>query len=149
MQLILFYKFQATPHVLTQAEIGQYLQDTDIHMATSTRTALERMDSSFLTIPEQVQPNTIIACVASKSSQDRYWIAQILEVQSEDPNVYKVRFYDWSVNQRSWTLQRGKRAHGSCPHDSVILLGVQFNLNGSLTAATVNHLNFVLQKYNL
>jgi hypothetical protein len=107
------------------------------------------MDSQFLSIFAQIPLDSIVVCVASKRSKEKYWIAKILSEQGDNPPTYKVRFYDWSIKQHAWILQKDKKAYRTCPHDSIILLGIQFNLNGILTAATLNHINFVLQKYDL
>jgi len=69
-----------------------------------------------------------------------------LDIQNEKPLSYRVRYYDWSRNHKCWLLQRGKGAYGTCPHESILLFGVEFNSNGTLTAATLNHLNYVLSK---
>lgn len=144
LTFFLFFQFRAHPHVLSRDKIQEFLQDTDISMATSSRSAQEVIDSSLLSIPETIPVGSIIACLASKASKQRYWIAKVLNVHAEHPVIYKVRYFDWSVNLKAWTLQRGKNAYGTCPHESVLLFGVQFNTNGTMTAATMNHLNYVL-----
>ena len=132
-------------------------------MNTSDKTAVEKMDSQYLQIPASIPDDSIIACIPEPSSKDFYWIAKIISTHSTNPLTYKVRYYDWSGNSHAWILMRGKRAYGifsivfvknfyllyitgTCPHEGVLLYGVQFNNNGTLTAATQNHLNYVLTK---
>jgi len=62
------YFLQYKNHVgkITSEQIRQYLQETEVHVTTTSRTAIGQLESSLLTIPEQIPENGIIACLAAK-----------------------------------------------------------------------------------
>jgi hypothetical protein len=95
-------------------------------------------------IPDFLPENMIVAIRPSEEYQDKYWIAKILK-QSSDRN-YRVHYYKYNGAKKSFTLCRGKDAKGICPIGAILVAGVNLNVNGNVTAASLRHIEYALNK---
>jgi hypothetical protein len=125
--------------------VKQFLQDTDIHITVDRHSSQRHIDADMLTIPAEITDNMVVAVTPAKKSGEKYWIAQVLGKKEDNPVVYSLRYYDYSKQKKGWVLMKENNAYGTCPHSAILYAGIEFNLNNTMKAHCLEHLQAITE----
>lgn len=119
------------------------MQDVSIRITVEEHSSQHHVDLDLLTIPAVIASKMVIAVKPTKTSTDKYWIAQVVSQKCSDPLEYNLHYYQYSKQKNGWVLMKGNKAWGSAPHSAVIYAGVEFNQNQTIKAHCMRHLQQV------
>jgi hypothetical protein len=126
--------------------VASYLQKTEVAIVVnnnlSSVTAAKGYD---IPIPAVIPTNMIIAVRPSANSQDKFWLARVTDLRSEQPLTYNIRYFLFNKNKKAWGLMKGAGAYGWVAHTAIIAAGIEFNNNNSMKASSVK---LIAQKIN-
>ncbi len=60
-----------------------------------------------------------------------------------------MRYYKYSKQKKGWILIKGNQAYGTCPHSAVLYAGIEYNLNNTMKAHCLEHLQAVVDWCNI
>jgi len=131
----------AFPNLFTVKAI---LQDVDINMWLENRNAQDDMDIEEIILPENIPNGSVIVVRPSTGSLDLFWIAQV-ESQSTNKR-YQLHYLKKNEKSKVWSLGKGNYWRGTCSKESVLHVGVNFNENGTMTAASRRIIENIVSK---
>ncbi len=129
-----------------EERIKEYIQDTEIKFIVTNENSMSHIAPEMISIPARIPIDTDVAVCPTKKSTDQYWLANITGILQEDPLVYELHYYNFNKQKKVWIKMKGNGAYGKCPHKAVIMAGINFNKDGSLTAHSKQQLTHVLQQ---
>ena len=115
----------------------------DVH---SGRNSIGSAKDHHVSVPAHVPNGMDIAVTPSANSLEKFWVANIVSVKTEQPLVYNIRYYNYSKSKKGWVLMKGEEAYGWVPHSAILAAGIEFNANKSMKAASVQHITIALQQ---
>ena|ERR1700678_4405142 len=128
------------PNLVTVKDI---LQDVGVNVFTHpSHNSQDKLDSSELQLPDTFPENMVVAIQPNEEYDEKYWLAKIIEQIT--PTTYRVHYFKYHGKQQNYKLDRGKNAKGICPIGAIMVAGVNFNENGSVTAASLRHINYAV-----
>jgi hypothetical protein len=144
-----------------QSCVDDLLQTKTLHITASRKSAVDSINAEELVVPDVLPQNMLVVLRphASALLNEKFWLGtcfyfalyinnKILGRIDSEPNdigVYKVRFYRYQ-HKTNWAPGRGKIWYGTCTQESVLLAGVTLTNTNNLTAQTLRHIDYILQK---
>ena len=83
----------------------------------------------------------VVAVTPTKASGDRFWIAKVTFIKTNNLLVYHIQYYNYNKTKKCWVIMKEKQAYGTCPHDAIIAANIEFNNNMTIKSASIDLIN--------
>lgn len=125
--------------------VKQFLQDVDLNVFVDRTNAQDDLDATEVVVPSEIPLNMLVVVRPGTGAlvNEAFWLARVIEVL--DSGRYKLRYFKHDSSKKKWAPGIGKAWYGTCSHDAILLAGVNMNEDGSITAASLRHINFVVK----
>ena len=124
--------------------INNYLQDTTVKVVLGSNSSAASASNYNIPVPALVPNEMVVAVIATAASNDKYWVAKVLNVKSDEPLTYNLRYYSFSKAKKGWMIMRGTTAYGSVAHSAIMVAGLEFNQDLSMKASSVKRISHAL-----
>jgi hypothetical protein len=139
-----FFQFSPLANLSSHRELlKDFIQDVPVTFLVRNENSVGAVPRR-IAVPTQIPISMIVAVRTPKDCVDRYWIARVEDVISENPLKYRLRYFQISKQSKSWQLMKGNTAYGTVSHAGILTAGIQFNNNQTVKASSANQIDLAL-----
>ena len=132
--------------VIDMEQVKIFLQDVALNVSVQDRSSIANAENYDIPVPTEVAVGVTVAVHATSNTSDKFWIARIENIRSENPITYGLRYYAYNSQRKGWFLMRGKSAYGWVHHEGIITTNIEFNQNQSMKESSIRRINVRLDQ---
>ena len=133
--------------MIDPALIQSFLQNTEVAIVVNhSISSISSAEDHDIPVPSVIPSNMSIAVRPAPNSQDKFWLAIVENLCSEQPLAYNLCYYSFHKAKKGWFLMKGVGAYGWVAHSAIIAAGIAFNADKSMKAVSVRMLTKALNK---
>lgn len=118
--------------------MNNFLQKTTLAVVVNNNlTSINAAKNYDIPIPAIIPTNMDIVVRPTANSQDKFWVARVLSLRSEQPLAYNLRYFQFNKAKKCWNLMKGSGGYGWVGHSAILAAGIEFNADRSMKASSV------------